>query len=490
MAGVPMRPTLAQLLPEVPAELASIAPNQLTLDSRQVAPGDAFVALPGRASDGRRFIDDALARGASVVLAEAGGLDAAAMAAKPVLQVAALGARLGELARDFYADPSASMALMAVTGTNGKTSVVDFIGQISRALGIKTGCIGTLGSRLGNDLGEAANTTPDVFSLNRQLADWLAEGVDHVAMEASSHALDQGRLDGLTIHSAVFTNLSRDHLDYHGSEQAYAEAKLSLFTRPELKRALFNADDALANSVRAVSACPSMSISLSNPEADVYVQVLSHRPLTLRLHTPTGTADLSADLSGSFNAFNLAAAIMTVASLGYSFDDVVHAAQSVAPVPGRMQTLAGEHDFSVVVDYAHTPDALERALAALRPTTSGALWVVFGCGGDRDTGKRALMGEIASSGADEVVVTSDNPRSESPDAIVSAILAGCSEGAHAIVDRRAAIEFALSQARSGDTVLIAGKGHEHYQEVNGTRSPFNDLDVARDWLQREGVGRD
>ena len=483
LAGLPVncRPS------RVPADLVGCEVRQITLNSNEVGEGDAFLALPGAVNDGRKFIGDALARGAVAVLAESEGL----VASNPrVLPVNHLKSNLPALARHFYADPSARMTLVAVTGTNGKTSVADFTAQILRRLGLSAGSIGTLGARLNDAVVSAANTTPDVVALNRQLAQWVEQGVDHVAMEASSHALDQDRLAGLNIHTAIFTNLSRDHLDYHGTEQAYAEAKLSLFRDFDLKRAIFNADDPVARQVRTATSCPSMGISLESAEADVFVQILSTRPLTLRIHGPFGTQTVETQLSGTFNAFNLTAAIMAAVTLGYSFSEVIAAAEQVRPVAGRMQVLANQHEQAdaklprVVVDYAHTPDALNRALAALRPETQGQLWVVFGCGGDRDRGKRSLMGTAAQRGADRLVVTSDNPRSESPELIVDDIFAGLelaageSDAVTRIVDRRQAIHYAITSAGEADTVLVAGKGHEDYQEVQGVRMAFSDSDVA------------
>ncbi len=487
MSAVRQRPSLGQLLPDLigtmAETMAEVVPSDLTLDSRSVKRGDAFVAVPGTTSDGRRHIGAAVDSGAAAILAEAEGLSAwTPDADTPVVPVHNLASRLGEIAGDFYGNPSRQMALVAVTGTNGKTSVVDFVRQILRGLGVAAGSIGTLGARLTAPVTEAANTTPDVISLNRQLAEWLDAGVDHVALEASSHALDQGRLAGLSIQSAVFTNLSRDHLDYHGDEQSYARAKLSLFEDFQLRRAIFNADDVVARRVRGLVDCPAMGISLDSAESDVYVQVQQALPLTFRIHTPLGTQSVSAPLTGSFNAFNLAAAMMAVSGLGYSFEAVVDAAARVSAVPGRMEPVLSNRGFQVVVDYAHTPDALARALAALRAETAGNLWVVFGCGGDRDAGKRALMGAEAARLADRLVVTSDNPRSEHPGKIIDDVLAGTSVAAERIPDRRQAIAFALEHAEEGDCVLIAGKGHEAYQETAGVRTDFSDVNVAQKLL--------
>ena len=461
----------------------AVVPTDLTLDSREVSPGSVFIALPGRESDGRRYINAALAQGAAAVLAEAEGLDDTLDSR--VVPVSGLRAKLPELARRFFADPSASMALVAVTGTNGKTSVADFVAQLLRHQGVAAGSIGTLGARLDSRPGSARYTTPDLLSLTRQLSEWLGEGVDHVALEASSHALDQERLAGVNLHTGIFTNLSRDHLDYHGDEETYAAAKLRLFSDFPLKRVVYNADDVVARRAREVSQAPALGVSLSSAEADVFVQVLQQQQgMAVRLHTPWGTREIHSGLRGTFNAFNMVAAVLAVAGLGYRFADVVHAAESLQPVAGRMQRLSSGSGVEVIVDYAHTPDALRRALTALRPQTEGQLWVVFGCGGDRDRGKRPQMGSIATELADRVVVTSDNPRSEDPDAIIRDIRAGVDRGVDVLTERRAAIEFAIMLAAPGDVVLIAGKGHEEYQEVAGVRHPFSDATEAEAFLAR------
>lgn len=479
-----MTMSLGQLLPNLRAPLAAIKPVHLTLDSRAVSSGDVFLAIPGAANDGRAFVDQALNQGAAAVLADA--KDGYASDNERVVSVTDLRTKLPELARTFYGDPSRHMALVAVTGTNGKTSVVDYTAQLLRHMGVATGTLGTLGARLSSAIKEAANTTPDVVSINRTLAQWYAQGVRHVAMEASSHALDQGRMAGLTVHSAAFTNLSRDHLDYHGSEERYARAKLQLFTEFSPSYALFNADDAVAARVAGLVSCPALGISLKDPNANVYVEVLSAAPLTLGLRTPMGSHNFSVNLSGSFNAFNAVLAIMLVVSLGYSLADAVQAAEQLVPVAGRMQRISNNQGVSVVVDYAHTPDALSRALQALRPETQGKLVVVFGCGGDRDRGKRALMARAAEIHADTLIVTSDNPRSEDPQAIIDEVVAGLRSGAQQVPDRREAIHTALGLAQPGDTVLIAGKGHEDYQDIAGQRLPFSDAAVAQDFYG-EGV---
>ena len=470
---------LGDLLPELAFAQAHVTPRHLTLNSRDIQQGDVFIALPGLATDGRNFIPQALERGAVAVLAEAEGL---AANDERVVAVPALRDRLPLLAKQFYGDPSAAMSLIAVTGTNGKTSVVEFIAQLLRGIGVATGTIGTLGCRLTEQPAEAMNTTPDIVSLNRQLAEWRDNGIDHVAMEASSHALDQGRLTGLTLHTGVFTNLSRDHLDYHGDEQRYAAAKRRLFTEFTLQRAIFNADDPVARGVGAIAGCAAIGVSLEDSKADVFVRVLGHQPLQLTLDTPFGTETVSANVSGTFNALNLTMAAMAVIGLGYSFTQVMEAIALLHPVAGRMQRIANDKQLNVVVDYAHTPDALSRALNALRPETLGKLWVVFGCGGDRDRGKRPLMAQQAEALADRLVITSDNPRGEAPEAIINDVLAGTTGDCDVVIDREQAIVRALSAAKPGDAVLIAGKGHEDYQEIGGARVAFSDVAIAEQYF--------
>ncbi len=456
----------------------------MTLDSRRIGPGDVFVALPGQTQDGRNFISEALDNGALGVLAEAEGYTGSD---SRVVPVSGLAAALPELVREFYGDPSSKMMLAAVTGTNGKTSVVELTGQLVRLLGGEAGCIGTLGSRLVNQPSAAANTTPDLISVNRQLADWLAGGVEYVALEASSHALHQGRLEGLSLHTGVFTNLTRDHLDYHVTAQDYAEAKLALFRQFDLRQAVFNADDPVARQVAGITTGSAIGVSLEGGSGDVHVSVRSNRPMVLEIAGPWGSEEVEVALSGRFNAFNVAAAIVTAVGLGFGFYDACAAASGLQPVAGRMERLLTPGGALVVVDYAHTPDALENALTALRSETAATLWVVFGCGGDRDRGKRPLMGRAATNGADRVVVTSDNPRGESPQAIIDDIVESCGPGVVVEVDRAAAICHALHALQTGDTLLVAGKGHEDYQAIDGRRMPFSDRQTIEGFLASEGV---
>lgn len=473
---------LASLLDIPMGAMAEMMVSDVTLDSRDALPGAVFIAIPGYQGDGRAYIQSALDAGASAVFADAEDFSAND---SRVIAVPQLRGRCADIARRFYADPSAAMSLLAVTGTNGKTSITDYIAQILSRLGASAACIGTLGARrgAGAPVSGTRNTTPDIFSVNRQLRRWLDNGVDHVALEASSHALDQGRIDGLRLQVAVFTNLSRDHLDYHGDEAAYAAAKLRLFTWPTLQAAIFNADDSVARRVVDVASCATLGISLSDAGADVYADVHHSAGVQqINLSTPFGAGEISSQLTGTFNAFNLVAAVTAVVALGHELPAVLRAAETVQPVVGRMQSIANELQLKIVIDYAHTPDALASAIAALRPQTLGKLWVVFGCGGDRDRGKRAAMGAQADALADRVVLTSDNPRSEDPQAILTDVRSGVAGDCTVIVDRCEAIANALTRAAPGDSILIAGKGHEDYQEINGVRQPFNDADVVVQWL--------
>ena len=481
-ASAPASSQVSELLAAIPGFRR--AGCQLALDSRQIGPGDVFVGLPGLEHDGRAFVDEAFANGAVGALVESEGCNAEDDRIVPVPH---LRAALPGLVKDFYGNPSDRMKLAAVTGTNGKTSVVELTGQLLRLLGSEAGCIGTLGSRLSHRPAAAVNTTPDLISMSRQLADWLDQGVEYAALEASSHALHQGRLAGLSLHTGVFTNLTRDHLDYHETEAAYARAKLALFETFDLERAVFNADDPVASQVAGISRDAAVGVSLAGGDCDVRVEVRSQGPMVLHIASPWGSAEIEVALTGRFNAFNVVAAIVTAVGFGFRFDDVCAAAAKLRPVAGRMERLIAPGGGLVVVDYAHTPDALENALKALRAETQAALWVVFGCGGDRDAGKSSMMGQVAGQWEDRVVVPSDNPRGESPRAIIEAIVLGTGSEVMVEVDRAAAIELALGRLAAGDTLLIAGKGHEDYQEVAGQRLAFSDRQVIEAFFAADGV---
>ena len=462
--------------------LPEVSLSNMTLDSRDVQPNMAFIAVPGAERDGRDFIHAALELGAGVVLAEAD--DRELPEDDRVIAISDLRDQLGVLADRFYRSPSCQLKVMAVTGTNGKTSIVELTRQLLQAVGLKAGSIGTLGSRLAGPPTEVRNTTPDCITLHRQLRVWRDAGVDYVAMEASSHALDQRRLDGLKIDVAVFTNLSRDHLDYHHSMEAYAESKFKLFRDFASSVQIYNADDSLLSSQSDIWGRDSVGISFTDESADVLIGMISVAPLAFTLRTPWGDAQIDSLLAGRFNAFNLTVAIVATASMGVPLAEVIAVTNQLKPVPGRLELMEMPSDITVVIDYAHTPDALHRAITAVSEAQhQGCIWVLFGCGGDRDRGKRSEMGAVAARLADRIVVTSDNPRGEPPEAIIQDILAGC-EGATPLVevDRATAISLVIAEAAAGDTVLIAGKGHETYQEIAGARIPFSDVQCANHYL--------
>lgn len=483
--------SLPELLGARAAAWADVQVTGVQLDSRRVAAGDLFIALPGAVHDGRQFIEQAVARGAVAVLAEppvAGFVDALHV---PLLEQAELAQSVGEIAARVYGDPSGGMMMVGVTGTNGKTTTSRLVAQLLRAAGYRCGVIGTLGAVLDDTTADAVNTTPDAVSLQQQLAAWRAEGVDAVCMEVSSHALDQGRVQGTRFDVAVFTNLSRDHLDYHGSMQAYARSKQRLFCQTGLRFAVVNADDPV--SAQMLAALPegvqAVTFSSSGGPADVCARRAEPFPGGVRaqLETPWGRGELELPLPGVFNLSNALAAIACVVLLGGELPAVLAAAAGLHAVPGRMQSVPNTLGLQVIVDYAHTPDALEKALQALRPQVEGRLIVVFGCGGDRDPGKRAVMGRVASTAADHVVLTSDNPRSEDPLAILDDIQRGCQGSVQVEVDRGAAIALAIREAQPGDCVLIAGKGHETYQIIGHQRLAFSDVDSAALALQQRAA---
>jgi UDP-N-acetylmuramoyl-L-alanyl-D-glutamate--2,6-diaminopimelate ligase len=471
-------------LPELLAGIAPAAPaltvQGLSADSRRIAAGDLFLALRGARHDGRAYLGQAAASGAVAALVEEMPGQAAPL---PVCVVPELARRVGEIASRFHGEPSRALHIAAVTGTNGKTTVSQLLAQLIRAAGYECGVIGTLGAALDHRLAGAQHTTPDPVSLQATLAGWVDMAVPFVSMEASSHALDQGRMDGVEVDTALFTNLTRDHLDYHGDMQRYGAAKARLFQLPGLRTALLNSDDRFSDTLAAALpegvAC--LRFALDDAGADLRLENLrcDARGLSARLVSPWGEAALRCPLLGRFNASNLAAALAAALTAGIPLDTVIGAVERLQPVPGRMEPLRERGAPLVVVDYAHTPDALAQVLAALRPQVAGRLVVVFGCGGDRDRGKRVEMARAASAGADHAVLTSDNPRSEDPLAIIRDIEQGMSGSFHSIADRAEAIASAVAGAGARDCVVIAGKGHEDYQVVGDTRLPFSDREQAR-----------
>ena len=454
----------------------------ISLDSRSIRHGDLFVALAGGSRHGLEFLDEALRRGCAAVAWEASAQAPTAGLGKrrPHAAIPHLSQCVGEIASRFYQHPSRDLTVIGVTGTNGKTSYVEFLGHALAEAGHRCGTIGTLGTGLVGDRRAATLTTPDAATLHRDLAAMRDAGAEYVAMEVSSHALDQGRVGGVAFGGAAFTNLSRDHLDYHGSMEAYLAAKARLFAGPGLKFAILNADDrhtsAIVPSVAENSRIITYGIDAGEIRGEAVVS--SAHGLSWMLRVAGESFSIENQLIGRFNVYNLLAVAATLIALDWQPADVARGLAALTPPPGRMNVLGGARSPLVVIDYAHTPDALEKALQAVREHCAGELICVFGCGGDRDPGKRGQMGAIAESLADRVIVTDDNPRSEDGDRIVADILAGARGTLRVVRDRAQAIFEAVQGASADDVVLVAGKGHENYQEIAGRRRPFDDRQVA------------
>ena len=457
--------------------------RELTLDSRNVRPGDLFLAVPGNKVDGRAHIADALKRGAAAVAYEVEGATVLPMTDVPLIPVKGLIAQLSDIAGRFYGEPSRLVNLVGVTGTNGKTSITQLVAQALDALGEHCGLIGTLGTGFHGALQSGRLTTPDPIAVQSTLYDLKKAGAHAVAMEVSSHALDQGRVAALDFDIAVLSNLSRDHLDYHGSMQAYAAAKARLFAWPGLKCRVLNLDDAFGREL-AEQAHDSRLITYSLSDASATLCCrdahFDDHGVRATLVTAHGEYSLRSPLLGRFNLSNVLAAVGVLMGMAYPLDDILKAMRNVEGPAGRMQRLGGSDKPLVVVDYAHTPDALDQVLQALRPHAKGQLLCLFGCGGDRDSGKRPLMAQVAERLADRVLVTDDNPRSEDPQRIFDDIRAGFSSAANAtfVAGRGAAIAQLIASASLDDVIVLAGKGHEDYQEIDGERQPFSDLQQA------------
>ncbi|MCL2448013.1 MAG: UDP-N-acetylmuramoyl-L-alanyl-D-glutamate--2,6-diaminopimelate ligase [Polyangiaceae bacterium] len=498
MGGGTVRPRglrLDELTREMPMPTsvtgnASVLVRGVRHDSRTIEPGDLFVARAGANTDGARFVRDAVARGAVAVMATAGAVDAAA-AGVPVIVVADPVAALAHAAAAVYAQPSFSVDVVGITGTNGKTTTAHLVrAAVDGAIGqAACGVLGTLGHSFAGWEEPTENTTPEADDITRALYAMRARGAEYAAMEVSSHAIELGRIQALRFRLSVFTNLTQDHLDFHGSMAAYAEAKARLFTELGPGGAVLNVDDPfgrdLAARVRAPLVRVSARVGVSPAEADLAPVRLqtSARGIEAVVRTPRGEVALRSDLLGGHNVENLLGALAVAHALGLDLERAAQAL-SIAPAPqGRLERCDGPGDaVTVVVDYAHTPDALARVLDALRAVSGGRIWCVFGCGGDRDPKKRGPMGEAVGRRADVAVVTSDNPRSEEPRAIAATVATGVrAAGKEPVVeiDRRRAIGWAVGSAAPGDVVLVAGKGHEQYQIVGNVKHPFDDRIEAR-----------
>ena len=470
--------------------------NGVSDDSRKIRRGDLFMAYPGGLADGRRFVADAIARGAAAVLWEKSP-DFIWDPAWTVPNLSGEGLRqlCGALAHAIYQQPSERMSVIAITGTNGKTTISQWLGRIHpRSCAV----IGTLGAGFVDALDDTGLTTPEATTLARYLADFASAGAQACALEASSIGIEEGRIDGLRVDVAVFTNLTRDHLDYHGSMEKYADAKRRLFTWPRLRLAVVNLDDPfgveLADCAQAAKVI-GYTLGEGHTERQGVVRAEEIQEtatgLSFRLCAPSGRARVETGIVGRYNLSNMLAVACVLLDAGLKPGDVAERLAGLQPPPGRLEKIGGVDEPLIVVDYSHTPDALESALNALRGVATARqakLIAVFGCGGDRDRGKRPLMGEIATRLADQVVLTSDNPRSEQPQAIVDEIRVAA-PGAAVDVDRRQAIHQTIAAAAPGDVILLAGKGHEPYQEIAGVRRPFSDIVEAKAALQarREGV---
>ena len=480
------------------AAIDQLGIKRLATDSRCVERGATFLAYPGETQDGRRYIAQAIARGATSVLWEKRGFQWNPAWRVPNLAVANLRARAGVIASRVYHDPSARLWMIGVTGTNGKTTCSHWIAQALNQSAVRTAIIGTLGFGTRKPLRPLANTTPDAVWLHGELANFLRHGVRAVSMEVSSIGLDQDRVAGVRFDVALFTNLTRDHLDYHRTMRNYRRAKARLFDCESLTHAIVNLDDEFGRDLSRRVRRRGLAVlgygfdqRIKSPRRIPCVLgnnlVTGAGGMRFDVKTPWGRATIESPLLGRHNASNLLGSLATLLASDIKFKDAVATLGKLEAVPGRMQTVGGGRRPLVVVDYAHTPDALEHVLRALREAIGGAaarLICVFGCGGGRDRGKRPLMGAAAMRLADCVVITSDNPRDEDPRAIITEIQKGVHGDSVVEPDRARAIAFALRKARRGDVVLIAGKGHETYQETRGVRRPFSDVVVARAALQR------
>jgi len=462
-----------------------VTPNGVADDSRSVRRGDVFLAMPGDFADGRDYIPDAIARGASAVVWESGdGFVWQEEWAVPNVAAANLRTLCGPLAHAVFGHPGERLSLLAITGTNGKTSISQWLARVHPR---RCAVIGTLGAGFAETMKETGFTTPEAATLARYLADFAAEGAQACALEASSIGIEEDRLDGARVDIAVFTNLTRDHLDYHGSMEDYAAAKEKLFKWPRLRLAIVNLDDPFGRLLMQRTTA-SRVVGYTQGEGFTGMQGVvraesvdeSAGGLRFVLVAPSGRARVETTLVGRFNVSNLLATAAVLLDAGLTPAQVASRFADLPAPPGRLETLGGNDEPLIIVDYAHTPDALENAIGALRGVAAargGRLMAVFGCGGDRDRGKRPLMGEVANRLADRVVLTSDNPRSEEPAAILAEIGIAVPD-AEIIEDRALAIRKTILGARAADVILLAGKGHEPYQEIAGVKRPFSDVDEA------------
>ena len=460
--------------------------NELACDSRLVVPGSLFFAYKGAASDGRDFMVQAEAAGAAAIVYESDGFDLACEFAIPVIPVVGLRHQVGLLADVFFKQPSAGLQVFGVTGTNGKTTCCYLLVQALNGLGNKANMIGTIGHGELGALDYSGLTTPDSIQLHRLLAHWRDQGVTQVCMEVSSHALDQGRVIGIQFFCVLFTNLSHDHLDYHGDMRSYGAAKTKLFTEFSSELAITNADDALGSTLTELA---NAGFTASYGEGgDVVVEQthLSKRGMRLEIEANGVDFELETALIGQVNVPNILLLVTTLLALSIDVQEIIKVVSQLHAAPGRMELFSSKSMPSVVVDFAHTPDALEKALSSVRAHCDGKLWCVFGCGGDRDKTKRPLMGAAVNQYADKIIVTNDNPRTESPEQIAQDIVSAIDKQYQVILDRACAMQTAIQSAAELDWVLVAGRGHEPYQQIAGRSIVFSDRAQVKQML---GLGQ-
>ncbi len=502
----PVAKTLASIIPEVCSGTVSeqLLVSDIHTDSREVAPGGLFIALEGLNGNGEKYISNAVENGAVAILVEKEHLSSVINVEVPVIGVSALKKKLPKIAHKFFDHPSDSLSVFGVTGTNGKSTITSLIAQLASLSNTKSGLLGTLGYGLVNEqIVETGMTTPDSVKCHRVLAEFAQKKAKLVAMEVSSHGIDQGRVGAIRFDAAVISNITRDHLDYHGSFESYANTKKSFLLSNACDAAVVNRDDPqcadLIDSLKKLKK-RMVTFGLNNPSADMSATIKTYRSdsMDVVIHSSWGDIETELPLVGEFNLSNLLAALSALCISGYSFKSFASLIPAVKPIAGRLQKVCVDSSVAlprVFVDFAHTPDALSQVILALKKHVAGRLWVVFGCGGDRDKGKRPEMGKIASELADIVIVTSDNPRSEDPRSIIDDVKAGIENGVatEVVEDRKVAIFLAVGSCKADDTVLIAGKGHEDYQLIGDKKFPFQDYVVASEALQdrsnSQGVAR-
>ena len=486
---------------EYPLPDADIKINHLVMDSRQVRPGDAFIAVSGESANGLDYINAAIEAGAVAVLWEAkDNVVPFALSESfinkqsrhiPLVAITDLREKLGEIANLFYGQPSESLNIVAVTGTNGKTSCINFIAQ---ALDKEQHCglIGTLGTGIYPDINVGTHTTPDVITLHKTLAEFVKQDAVFTAIEVSSHALAQRRIDNVLIDTAIFTNLTQDHLDYHGTMDDYLKEKAKLFQLPSLKTAIVNVNDPYGLDIIKSAGTKNIvtyGVQQDRHSPDVYATAIQYfdNRIEFTLHTKQGAVAVVSGLAGEFNVSNLLAVSAYLELQGYTLEKIAEKISAIEPVAGRMQKIKTTNSPLVIVDYAHTPDALQQVLQTLSKQFKGQLTCVFGCGGERDKDKRSKMGEVASRYADHIVLTNDNPRSESAEKIIEQISQGINDKTkvNIVPDRKKAIETAIKHSSLAGCVVVAGKGHENYQIIGNKKIAFNDLEVVKEILSEK-----